>query len=152
MKICMYSMILVGTLLFFFNLGQAESAQRNGFSIQDPIIPLEDILSGGPPRDGIPSIDSPKFISAAEVDRLLPGSRILGLEINGVIRAYPLAILNWHEIVNDSVGGVPLVVNYCPLCCTAMVFRRYFSGTVTTLGISGLLYNSDLLLYNRESE
>ena len=68
MEIRMFSMILAGTLLFFFNLGQAESAQWNGFSIQDPTIPLEDILSGVPSRDEIPSIDSPKFISAAELD------------------------------------------------------------------------------------
>jgi hypothetical protein len=72
-------------------------------------------LSGGPPRDGIPSIDSQKFISAAEVDWLLPGSRVLGREINGVIQADPLAILNCHEIVNDSVGGVQLAVTYFPL-------------------------------------
>jgi len=122
----MLSIILAGTLLFSVNPGQAESAQRNGFSIEDPIIPLEDILSGGPPRDGIPSIDSPKFISASEVDWLLPGSRILGLEINGVIRAYPLAILNWHEIVNDTVSGVPVAVTFCPLCGTGMAFRRDF--------------------------
>lgn len=152
MKIRMLSIILAGTLLFSVNPGQAESAQRNGFSIEDPIIPLEDILSGGPPRDGIPSIDSPKFISASEVDWLLPGSRILGLEINGVIRAYPLAILNWHEIVNDTVSGVPVAVTFCPLCGTGMAFRRDFGGTVTTLGVSGLLYNSDLLLYDRKSE
>ena len=152
MKTCMFSIILAGTLLFFVNLGQAESAQRNGFSIQDPTTSLEDSLSGGPPRDGIPSIDSPKFNSAAEVDWLLPGGQVLGLEINGVIRAYPLAILNWYEIVNDSVGEVPLAVTYCPFCTTGMAFRRNFSGTLTTLGASGLLYNSDLLLYNRESE
>ena len=87
MKIHMFSMILAGTLLFFYNLGQTESAQRNGFSIQDPKIPLEDLLSGGPPRDGIPYIDTPKFISDAEVDWLLPGSRVLALKIKGVIRA-----------------------------------------------------------------
>ena len=109
-------------------------------------------MNGGPPRDGIPSIDSPKFISAAKVDWLLPGSRVLGLEINGVIRADPLVILNWHEIVNDSVGGVPLAVNYSPLCGTGMAFRRDFSGTITTLDVSGLLYNNDLMLYDRESE
>ena len=101
MKIRMFSMILAGTLLFFFNLGQTESAQRKGVSIQNPTISLEDTLSGGPPRDGIPSIASPKFVASAEVDWLLPGSRVLGLEINGVIRAYPLAILNWDEIVNE---------------------------------------------------
>ena len=152
MKIRMLSIIFAVTLLFSVNPGQAESAQRNGFSIEDPIIPLEDILSGGPPRDGIPSIDSPKFISAAEVDWLLPKSRVLGLELNGVLRAYPLAILNWHEIVNDTAGGVPVAVTFCPLCGTGMAFRRDFSGSVTTLGVSGLLYNSDLLLYDRQSE
>jgi hypothetical protein len=109
-------------------------------------------LSGGPPRDDIPSIDSPKFISATEVDWLLPGIRVLGLEVSGVIRAYPLAIINWHEIVNDCVGGVPSAVTYCPLYGTGMAFRMDFRGTVTTLGVSGLLYNSDLLLYDRESE
>ena len=94
----------------------------------------------------------PEFIYAAEVDWLLPGSRVLGLEINGVIRAYPLPILNWYEIVNDSVGGVPLAVTYCPLSGTGMVYRRDFSGTITNLGVSGLLYNSELMLYDRESE
>ena len=152
MKVSILSIILAGILLLSVNSGQAESAQRNGFSIEDPLVPLEDILSGGPPRDGIPSIDSPKFVSAAEVDWLFSNSRVLGLEINGVVRAYPLAILNWHEIVNDTVGGVPLAITYCPLCGTGMAFRRDFKGTVTTLGVSGLLYNSDLLLYDRQSE
>ncbi len=152
MKVGMLSLILVGALLLAVNPEQAESAQRNGFSIEDPLVPLEDILSGGPPRDGIPSIDSPTFISATEADWLLPNSRVLGLEINGVVRAYPLAILNWHEIVNDTAGGVPLAITFCPLCGTGMAFRRDFKGTVTTLGVSGLLYNSDLLLYDRQSE
>ena len=152
MKVSILSIILAGILLLSVNSGQAESAQRNGFSIEDPLVPLEDILSGGPPRDGIPSIDSPKFVSAAEVDWLFSNSRVLGLEINGVVRAYPIAILNWHEIVNDTVGGVPLAITYCHLCGTGMAFRRDFKGTVTTLGVSGLLYNSDLLLYDRQSE
>ena len=115
MKIRILLFLVTAILFISVNSGQAKSAQRNGFSIEDPLIPLENILSGGPPRDGIPSIDSPKFISAAEVDWLLPKSRVLGLEINGVIRAYPLAILNWHGIVSDSVGGVPLAVIYCTL-------------------------------------
>jgi hypothetical protein len=152
MKIRMFSIILAGTLLYFVNLGQAESGQRKGFSFQDPTLPLEDILNGGPPRDLIPSIESPKFISSAEVDWLLQGSRVLGLELNSFIRDYPLAILHWHEIVNDSVGGVPLAGTYCPLSGSGMAFRSDFSGTITTLGVSGLLYNSDFLLYDRESE
>ena len=143
---------LAGALTLFISPEHSESAQRNGFSIEDPLIPLEEILGGGPPRDGIPSIDSPKFILAAEADWLFPDSRIIGLDIEGDIRVYPLAILNWHEIVNDTVGGVPVSITFCPLCGTGMAFRRDFDGAVTTLGVSGLLYNSDLLLYDRKSK
>ena len=92
-------------MTLFISPEHSESAQRNGFSIEDPLIPLDEILGGGPPRDGIPSIDSPKFILAAEADWLFPDSRIIGLDVEGDIRVYPLAILNWHEIVNDTVGG-----------------------------------------------
>ena len=109
---------LAGTLTLFISPEHSESAQRNGFSIEDPLIPLEEILGGGPPRDGIPSIDSPIFILAAEADWLFPDSRIIGLDIEGDTRVYPLAILNWHEIVNDTVGGVPVSITFCPLCGT----------------------------------
>ena len=109
---------LEGALTLFISPEHSESAQRNGFSIEDPLIPLEEILGGGPPRDGIPSIDSPKFILAAEADWLFPDSRIIGLDVEGDIRVYPLAILNWHEIVNDTVGGVPVSITFCPLCGT----------------------------------
>ena len=102
----------------FISLEHSESAQRKGFSIEDRLIPLEEILGGGLPRDGILSIDSPKFILAAEADWLFPDSRIIGLDIEGDIRVYPLAILNWHEIVNDTVGGVPVSITFCPLCGT----------------------------------
>ena len=85
---------LAGTLTLFISPEHSESAQRNGFSIEDPLIPLEEILGGGPPRDGIHSIDSPKFILAAEADWLFPDSRIIGLDIEGDTRGYPLAILN----------------------------------------------------------
>ena len=108
-------------MTLFISPEHSESAQRNGFSIEDPLIPLEEILGGGPPRDGIPSIDSPKFILAAEADWLFPESRIIGdygLDIEGDIGVYPLAILNWHEIVNDTVGGVPVSITFYPLCGT----------------------------------
>lgn len=101
-------------MTLFISPEHSESAQRNGFSIEDPLIPLEEILGGGPPRDGIPSIDSPKFILAAEADWLFPDSRIIGLDIEGDIRAYPLAILNWHEIVNDTVGGFLFQSHFAP--------------------------------------
>ena len=96
---------LAGALTLFISPEHSESAQRNGFSIEDPLLPLEEILGGGPPRDGIPSIDSPKFVLAPEVNWLFPDCGNIGLYIEGDILVYPLAILNWHEIVNDTVGG-----------------------------------------------
>ena len=87
-------MFFAGVLFLFISPEHSESAQRNGFSIEDPLIPLEEILDGGPPRDGIPSIDSPKFILAAEADWLFSNSRVIGIEIEGNNRGYPLAISN----------------------------------------------------------
>jgi len=89
------------------------------------IVPLDQIVSGGPPPDGIPSIDDPQFVSVQEASKFLEDSElVLGLNINGDIRAYPLQILVWHEIVNDKVGGMPVAVTYCPLCFTNQVFNR----------------------------
>ena len=139
-------------MTLFINPEHSESAQLKGFSIEGPLSPLEEILCGGPPRDGITSIDSPIFILAAEAYWLFPGSRIIGLDIEGDILVYTLAILNWHEIVNDTVGGVPVSSTFCPLCGNGMAFRRDFDGAFTTLGVSGLLYNRDLLLYDRKSK
>jgi hypothetical protein len=87
------------------------------------LIPLEEVLGGGPPRDGIPSIDFPIFILAAEADWLFPDSRIIGLDIEGDIGVNPQAILNWHEIVNDTVVGVPLSITFYPLCRT--LYRHF---------------------------
>jgi Protein of unknown function (DUF3179) len=118
------------------------------------IVPLDQIVSGGPPPDGIPSIDNPKFVSVQEANGFLGDSDlILGLNINGDIRAYPLQILVWHEIVNDRVGGVPIAVTYCPLCFTNQVFNRMLSDkTVVEFGTSGRLYNSNLVMYDRTSK
>ncbi len=115
------------------------------------IVPVNQIVSGGPPRDGIPSIDRPKFVSAEEAD-LQNGDLVLGLEINGDVRAYPLDILVWHEIVNDVVGGEPVAVTYCPLCFTNQVFKRTIEGEVVEFGTSGKLYNSNLVMYDRSTE
>lgn len=115
------------------------------------IVPRDQIVSGGPPRDGIPSIDNPKFILAQDA-RLQDADLVLGLEINGDVRAYPLQILVWHEIVNDEVGGQPVAVTYCPLCFTNQVFKRTIDGQVVEFGTSGKLYNSNLVMYDRTSE
>ena len=104
--------------------------------------------SGGPPKDGIPSIDDPQFITPAEVDFLAPGDPVFGVQYNGVTKAYPQNILVQHEIVNDTIGDVPATVTYCPLTGTAMGFRR---GS-TTFGVSGRLVNNNLIMYDRATE
>lgn len=116
---------------------------------QKHIIPLEKIRSGGPPKDGIPSIDTPEFTEASQEYHVSDSDTVLGLEINGDVRAYPLSILVWHEIVNDNVGEVPVAVTYCPLCFTNQVFERVIDGQEVEFGTSGKLYNSNLVMYDR---
>ncbi len=111
-----------------------------------------EIMSGGPPKDGIPSIDAPKFVPVAEMADLGPEEPVIGLSIEGDARAYPLRILTWHEIVNDVVGGVPVAVTYCPLCNAAIVFDRRVAGEATEFGTTGKLRNSDLIMYDRATE
>ena len=116
------------------------------------IIPLDKIKGGGPPKDGIPSIDDPVFATADNAHFMSDSDTVIGLEINGEVRAYPLFILVWHEIVNDVVGGVPVSVTYCPLCYTNQVFERVIDGKMVEFGTSGKLYNSNLLMYDRLTE
>jgi len=116
-------------------------------------VDLGEFLGGGPPKDGIPSIDDPQFESiAAARDWLEDRSPIIGLEIDGAARAYPLAVLMWHEIANDTLGDVPVVVTFCPLCNTALVFEREFDGVVHDFGTTGNLRFSDLVMYDRQTE
>ncbi|MEM7025582.1 MAG: DUF3179 domain-containing protein [Pseudomonadota bacterium] len=112
---------------------------------------FEEIFSGGPPKDGIPSIDSPVFVPLAEAD--LPDQEpVIGLTIGDDARAYPIRILIWHEIVNDVVGDVPVAVTFCPLCNTGIVFDRRVDGEVLEFGTTGKLRNSDLVMYDRTTE
>ncbi len=127
------------------------STVKNGFDLRDAMVPQDEILSGGPPRDGIPSIDQPEFIQPTEA-RMGDGKRILGVEVNGIAKAYPIHILNYHEIVNDQFGHLPVVITYCPLCGSGIAFNAEVDGKRKTFGVSGLLYNSDVLLYDRETE
>ncbi len=124
----------------------------NGFDVSNTTIPKSEILPGGPPRDAIPSIDKPKFLPLSDATYLRDEDQILGFVERGVARAYPLRILVWHEIVNDIVGGRPIAVTYCPLCGTCMVFDRRSEEGDLTFGVSGLLYNSDVLMYDRQTE
>lgn len=116
-------------------------------------VPYEEILSGGPPKDGIRSIDRPSFVSIEEAARHLGDDEpVIGLTLNGETRAYPLRLLTRAEIANDVIGGVPVAVTYCPLCNTAIVFDRTVEGEASEFGVSGLLRNSDMIMYDRNDE
>ena len=116
-------------------------------------VDLAEIASGGVPRDGIPAIDNPDFIAAADETRLGGREPVLVIAIEGAAaRAYPLRYLTWHEIVNDTVAGMSIAVTFCPLCNTAVVFDRRVGGEVLRFGVSGLLRHSDMVMFDRETE
>lgn len=127
-------------------------AAFNGFDISNATIPTSEILRGGPPRDGIPAILKPKFVSVADATFLKDSDMVLGFIHEDEAHVYPLRILVWHEIANDTVGGLPIAVTYCPLCGTCMVFERRIGGETLTFGVSGLLYQSDVLMYDHQTE
>ncbi len=116
-------------------------------------VPLEEIISGGPPKDGIPSIDRPKFVDYAAADAWLhPQEPVIAVEVGRQARAYPLQILMYHEIVNDSIAGVPLAVTFCPLCNASIVYDRRVGTATLDFGTTGRLRKSDLVMYDRQTE
>lgn len=129
-----------------------ESLLLNGFDLSNMSISPLEIYKGGPLRDEVPAIDEPKYIDAAAVDYLADGDKVLGLTINGVSRAYPIRILNWHEVVNDRIGDQAFSVTYCPLCGSGMVFAAEAAGKSLKFGISGLVLDNNVLLFDRETE
>jgi hypothetical protein len=160
--------LLVLVLVSLVACGAAESqvGQTDGGSVSVPFVtdgwrtdfskhsvPLDEIMSGGPPKDGIPAIDRPKFDSVSEADRWL-GDRepIVVFERDGEVRGYPWQVLIWHEIVNDEVGGLPVSITYCPLCNTAIAFDRRVDSMLLDFGTTGKLRHSDLVMYDRQTE
>ena len=116
-------------------------------------VPYGEFQSGGVPRDGIPPLDEPQFESISDADKWLDDVQpVVSLEINNASRAYPLAILTWHEIANDTLGGVPLSVTFCPLCNSAIAFDRRVGEATLDFGVSGNLRNSDLVMWDRQTE
>jgi hypothetical protein len=111
-----------------------------------------EIMSGGPPKDGIPALSNPKFRKAITETRIGGTEPVITVEINGDARAYPVRYLTWHEIANDVVGGVPVAVTFCPLCNSGITFDRRVKQGTLTCGVSGKLRNSDMLMYDRETE
>jgi hypothetical protein len=146
-----YGLVLLGLAVLLSSRSLSVS-RDNGFDLSDPLVPREAIFHGGPPRDGIPSIDNPRFVSADKASFLKTEDRVLGLVFDGVVRAYPIKILNYHEIVNDRINGQTIVISYCPLCGSGIAFKPESTDTDNTFGVSGLLYNSDMLLYDRDTE
>lgn len=129
--------------------------RREGWTATDfsrHSIPWDEVTSGGLPKDGIPSLDHPQFVAATNEKHIPANEPVIGLVINGDARAYPLRILMWHEIANDSVAGIPVAVTYCPLCNAAIVFDRRATGKTLTFGTSGKLRRSDLVMYDRQTE
>ncbi|WGW02535.1 DUF3179 domain-containing protein [Tropicibacter oceani] len=112
-----------------------------------------EVISGGPPRDGIPALSDPVMVAVTQHDGLARNEPVIALEIEGqAARAYPIRYLTWHEIVNDVVGGVPVAVTFCPLCNSALTFDRRVGGRVLEFGVSGKLRNSDMIMFDRQTE
>ncbi len=144
---------LLGCLALFVSAISAPVAaqEMNGFDLKDSLIPVTQINFGGPDKDGIPSIDKPDFVMAGFAAFLRNDDQVLGLVRGKTVRAYPLPILNWHEVVNDRIGKDPVVITFCPLCGTGVAFDARVAGRELSFGVSGLLYNSDVLLYDRQT-
>ncbi|MBA3348877.1 MAG: DUF3179 domain-containing protein [Actinobacteria bacterium] len=116
------------------------------------LVPLAEFRSGGPGRDGIPALTRPRVVPVSAVRHLAPQAPVIELVLAGAARAYPLEVLVWHEIVNDVLGGRAVAVTFCPLCNTALVFDPRVGGRVLEFGVTGLLRNSDLVMYDRQTE
>ena len=129
------------------------SPAEGGGDTPAPLVDPDEIVSGGPPPDGIPPIDEPKFLAPGAVGFVTDQEPVLAVEVGGEAKAYPLQIMTWHEIVNDTIGGVPVTVTYCPLCNTGIAFERpTIDGQLLDFGTSGKLYNSNLVMYDRQTE
>lgn len=117
------------------------------------IIDPDKIIPGGPPKDGIPSIDHPKFVSVEEADKWIKDNElVLAIAYKGVKRVYPLQIMVWHEIVNDKIAGDPILITYCPLCGSGIAYERKINAEEVEFGTSGKLYNSNLVMYERKTD
>lgn len=148
--IFMVLMIAVFIYIAVNTFGVNLSGWRTDFETSN--IDMDEIISGGVGRDGIPPIDNPQFVSILEVDWLENQSPVIAIEVNGIARAYPLAVLTRHEIVNDEIAGIPIAVTFCPLCNSAIVYDRRVDGDVLRFGVSGNLRNSDLIMWDDKTE
>ncbi|RMD67919.1 DUF3179 domain-containing protein, partial [Candidatus Pacearchaeota archaeon] len=155
MMLALVTIAILASILVVFSTNSSNNPtgeQNSSQGKQENLIDPSEIVSGGVPKDGIPSIDSPKFVSADEADKWLDDDElVLALSYKGVNRVYPLQIMVWHEIVNDVVAGDPILVTYCPLCGSGIAYKREIDGEAVEFGVSGKLYNSNLVMYDRKT-
>ncbi len=135
-----------------FLFGEDLSREWPNTDFDKTTVDLSEIFSGGPPRDGIPPIDDPRFASVTKTKGISGTEPVISIEINGTARAYPFRILIWHEVVNDEIEGVPITITFCPLCNAAIVFDRELDGRIYDFGTTGRLRNSDLVMWDRQTE
>src|SRR3990172_4124896 len=142
-------MILLASILFTYGCDElnSDSTEVPG----DWLIPKDQIFDGGPGKDGIPALTNPQFASALSTSYLNNNDLVLIIKIGGEIRIYPHPILDWHEIINDDISGTKFTLTYCPLTGSGIAWNRVINGKETTFGVSGLLYNSNLIPYDRAS-
>jgi hypothetical protein len=126
--------------------------ELNGFKLEGALVPRELIVSKVPTRDGIHSVDEPEFAPVEGATWVEPKTPVLGVELGGEARAYPVHLLEYHQIVNDVLGGVPVAVTFGPLSAVPLAFHRKVDGRALSFGVSGLLYNANFLMYDRETE
>ncbi|MGF1670569.1 MAG: DUF3179 domain-containing protein [Balneolaceae bacterium] len=145
--------ILMFLWIFSFSDAHAQLGHEWSTNTNKKNIDLNELMRGGPPKDGIPSIDNPKFITSGEASSWLRDKEpVVLVEIDGEARAYPIQILMWHEMVNDWFGDKPVLVTFCPLCYSAITFDRRHRGDVLEFGVSGFLRHSDMIMYDRQTE
>ena len=144
-------LIIFGFGILAFGIFKSFSGPSN-FNLSNSIIANNDLIPGGPGKDGIPAVIRPNFVDASEVNNLKKEDLVLAIYVSGEAKAYPLKILNWHEVVNDKVSGLPIAVTWCPLTRSAVVFKRLVNNKIIVFGVSGLLYNSNLVMYDKKTD
>ena len=152
MLLVVYMSLLISMSCSQENILPGNSNVSNDTTVGGWLVPDNEIFDGGPGKDGIPALSNPQFTNAQEAAYLSDNDLVLGFVIDGEARAYPHNILDWHEIVNDSYDDLHMAVTYCPLTGTGIGWDREVSGTLTTFGVSGLLYNSNIIPYDRETD
>ena len=140
------------TITLFLSCSQTQDVPSSNNTDSEWLIPTASVFDGGPGKDGIPSIDNPEFVSISEANYMSDEDLVLAIKSGSEIKAYTHPVLDWHEIINDEIGGVSFALTYCPLTGTGIGWNRLINGDITTFGVSGKLYNTNLMPYDRKTE